>query len=340
MTDRKLRLAVVGATGAVGRAVLEDLEERDVPVDVRLFGGGRSEIDLVEFRGDELEVEPLDERAFRGRDAAILAVPAAVAREQAPRAWAEGCLSVDLSGAFAADAAVPTVVAGVNDAAVAAASARGIVASPSAPAVSLALALAPIQRVAGLRSVVATVLFSASGSGRVGVRQLEREMVSLLNGEEPEPSDLSHRMGFNLVPQVGAFDESGTTGEENALGDGLRRVLGLPALPVTATAVRVPIFYGHGLVVNVRTERPFSAEAAREALRTAAGVKVVDAPAERVYPMPMLAVGDDAVLVGRIRNEPSTSDGLAFLVVSDNLRRGAAGNAVRIAEEWVRSRSR
>jgi aspartate-semialdehyde dehydrogenase len=338
MTERPLQLAVVGATGSVGRAVLEDLEAREVPVAVRLFATARSEVDLLEFRGDELEVEPLGDRAFRGCAAAIFATPAAVAREWAPRAWADGCLAVDLTGAFRDTPGVPLVVAGLNDAEVAAGAARGVVASPTGPVVTLALALAPIQRQAGVARVAVTILFAASGSGRAGVRQLEKELVALLNGEEPDPSDLSHRVGFNLVPQVGDFGPGGGTAEEEAVGASLRRLLGAPGLAATATAVRVPVFYGHLLVVNLRTERPLDAEAARALLRAAPGVKVVDAPAERVYPMPMLAVNDDAVLVGRVRADPSQPNGLDLVVVADNLRRGAAGNAVRIAEEWVRQR--
>jgi aspartate-semialdehyde dehydrogenase len=336
MTDRPMQLAVVGATGSVGRAVLEDLEARDVKVALRLFATARSEVDLLEFRGEELEVEKADEKAFRGCDAAIFATPAPVVRELAPRAWADGCLAVDLSGAFRSAADVPLVVAGWNDAAVAEAKGRGVVAGPSGPVVPLALALGPVHRKAGLQRVVVTVLHPASADGRAGIRQLEKEMVALLNGEEPDLSELSHRMGFNLVPQVGAFDAAGRTEEEVAVGAQLRRLLAAPTLAATATAIRVPVFYGHGLAVNIRTARPLPAAEARALLRESPGVKVVDAPADRVYPMPMLAVNDDAVLAGRIRDDDSQVNGLDLFLVADNLRRGAAGNAVRIAQEWLR----
>jgi aspartate-semialdehyde dehydrogenase len=338
MTDRPLQLAVVGATGSVGRAVLEDLEARELPGLPRLLATARSEVDLLEFRGDELEVETLSERSFRGCDAAILAVPPAAARELAPKAWAEGCLAIDLSGAFRSTDDVPLVVAGVNDDAVAGGEKRGVVASPSGPVVPLALALAPIHREAGVERISVTILYAASGSGRAGVRQLEKEMVALLNGEEPDLSDLSHRVGFNLVPQVGAFGPDGSTDEEGAVGAELRRLLGAPGLAATATAIRVPVFYAHGLVVNVRTARPLGADGARAVLRSSPGIKVIDSPAERVYPMPMLAVNDDSVLVGRVREDRSQPNGLDLFVVADNLRRSAAGNAVRIAETWVRTR--
>jgi aspartate-semialdehyde dehydrogenase len=338
MTERPLKLAVVGATGSVGRAVLEDLESREIPVELRLFATSRSEVDLLEFRGDELEVETVTDRSFRGCDAAILAVPAPVARELAPKAWAEGCLAIDLSGAYRSVDGVPLVVAGVNDADVALGESRGVVASPSGPVVPLALALAPIHREAGIQRVVVTILQAASGSGRGGLRQLEKELVALLNGEEPDPSDLSHRVGMNLVPQVGAFLPGGSTDVEAAVGAELRRLLAAPALAATATAIRVPVFYAHGLVVNLRTARPLSADGARAALRASPDVKVIDSPEERIYPMPMLAVNDDAVLVGRVREDGSQENGLDLFLVADNLRRGAAGNAVRIAEAWVRGR--
>jgi aspartate-semialdehyde dehydrogenase len=337
VSDRPLKLALVGATGAVGRAVLEDLEAREVRVaEIRLFASERSRDELVEFRGDELEVEVLSDRSFRGCDAAILAAGQDVARRWAPSAWAEGCPAVDVSGAFRDDLAVPLVVAEVNPEALAGVEARGIVASPGAASVALAIALSPIQRAAGLSRLVVTELHAASGAGRAGVRQLEREVTALLGGEEPDPSDLSHRMGFNLVPQVGPFGTDGRTSEEARLEPELRRILGVPGLRVSATAVRVPVFYAHGLVVNVTTERPLSAEAARALLRAAPALKVVDAPGDRIYPMPMLAVNDDAVLVGRIRDDPSSPNALDLLAVADNLRRGAAGNAVRIAEALAR----
>jgi len=331
MSARPIKLAVVGATGAVGRAVLEELGEREIPLsEMRLFSSPRSEERTVEFRGDELEVEPLGERSFRGLDVALFAAPREVARHWAPKAWAEGCAVVDTSGAFRGEADVPLVVAEVNPGAVAGYRARGIVAGPSGPVLPLALVLAPLHRAAGLERVAATVFYSASGSGHGGVRQLETEVVALLNGEEPEPSDSSHRMGFNLVPQVGEVAEGGHTSEEVGVGAELRRVLALPDLRTAATLVRVPVFYAHGIAVNLRTSRRLAAEDARALLREAAGVKVLDVPAERVYPMPMLAVNDDAVLAGRVREDASQENGLALFVVVDNVR-GAAANAVRIA---------
>jgi len=334
MADRPLKLGIVGATGAVGTALLEELEEGRAPVsELRLFASPRSEERVLGFRGDELEVEAVAERSFRGLDAAIFAAGAAAAQQWAPRAWAEGCFAIDVSPAFRGDPEVPLVVAEVNPQALSPLPARGTVASPSGSAAALALVLAPLHRFAGLERLVVTVFHSASGSGRLGVGQLESEVVALLNGEEPEPSDLSHRMGFNLVPQVGDPLAGGYTSEEVGLGAELRRVLGAPELRTSATVVRVPVFYAHGLAVNFTTARKLAPEEARALLREAAGVKVVDALGERVYPMPMLAVNDDAVLVGRIREDPSQERGLDLFAAADNLRRGAALNALELARQ-------
>jgi len=332
MTGRPLRIALLGATGAVGRAFLELLQEGELPAsEVRLFASERSREERVELQGEELVVEAPGDKAFRGLDLAVFAASADVARAWAPRARAEGVVVVDTSSAFRADPEVPLVVADANPEAIAGYAAKGIVASPSAAVVPLALVLGPLWRVAGIERAAVALYQPATAAGRRGARQLEAEVLKLLNGEEPDPSDLSHRMAFNLVPQVGAFGPDGSTEEEAAVQAELRRVLGAPSLLATATAVRVPVFHGTGAAVNLRTGRKLGAAEAREILRKSPGVKVLDSPAERVYPMPMLAVHDDAALVGRIRDDATQECGLDLFVVGDNLRLGAATNAVRIA---------
>jgi aspartate-semialdehyde dehydrogenase len=329
-----MKLVVVGATGAVGRAVLEVLEEGDAAVErLRLLASERSlAADDLDFRGDPVRVEALAAGAFGGFDVAIFATPAEVSKVWAPKAFAEGCPVVDASAAFRVDPAAPLVAIDVNGAQ-AAPGARGVVAAPGATALHLATALAPLHAAAGLERVVVTALQCASGAGRRGVEQLEREAHALMNGVEPERAGgaIPHRLAFNLVPQVGAFGPSGYAEEELRIAAELKRLLGALELPVGVTAVRVPTFHGHAASVNVRTRRKLPAAEARELLRRAPGLKVLDEPAAGVYPMPMLSVADDAVHVGRLRDDLSQPNGLELFVAGDNLRTGAASNLVRLA---------
>ncbi len=329
-SSRPLNLVLLGATGAVGRAVLETLEDRDVPLaSLRLLASARSAGARVELRGDELAVAEPTDGAFRGADAAIFAVPADVSRAWAPRAAAQGCPVVDVSEAFRTDPDVPLAVPEVNPSALAAWRNRSLVAVPGAPAAALALALAPL-RDAGVERLTATVLEPASSAGHAGLDQLERETADLMNGREPEsPGAIPYRLAFNVVPQVGGFGAGAATAAETGVAAELRRLLDAPGLEVHATALRIPVFYGTTIAASIATRDPLSPDGARERLRRAPGVKVVDAPAEGVYPMPMLAVNDDAVLVGRIRAAGERA--LELVVVADNLRRGAAASAVELA---------
>jgi aspartate-semialdehyde dehydrogenase len=331
---RGLALAIVGATGAVGRTVLEVLGDLEDPVRaVRAFASPRSAGATVGFRGDDLRVEALREGAFAGCDVALFCAPATVAREWAPRAWGAGCAAVDASAAFRLDPDVPLVVAELNgDAAAAGLAARGIVASPSASAAALALALAPLRDAAGLRRVVVSTYESASGLGQAGVEELERQARDLLNLREPDPAArFPYRLAFNVIPQVGELAAGGATDEEAGLAAETRKVLDDPALAVAVTAVRVPVFFGHSAAVNVATQRPLGAEAARAALSKRPGVKLIDDPAQRIYPMPILVGSEDAVLVGRVRDDASQENGLDLFLSVENTRRGAATNLVELA---------
>lgn len=332
---RSFSLALVGATGLVGRAVLDALADADLDLSrLKLLASPRSKGARLEWNGEELPVDGLEEGALDGVDVAIFCAPPEVSRAWAPKARAAGCVVVDGSPAFRLEPDVPLVVPEVNLAAIEGVRARGVVASPGPSATTLALALAPLQRAAGLERVVVATYEPVSGAGQRAVAQLEREATDLMNAREPEPGTaLPHRIAFNLVPQVGAFGADGRTEEEARLADEARKVLSAPGLRVAATAVRVPLFFGHAAAVNVATSRPLSAAAAREALRAAPGVKVVDDPALSVYPMPMLAVNDDAVLVGRVREDPSQPNGLDLFLAADDLRRGAATGLVRLAAE-------
>jgi aspartate-semialdehyde dehydrogenase len=333
-TPRPLTLALVGATGLVGRAALDVLDDLDVPVrSLRAVASARSAGTTVAFRGDDVRVEALREGVFEGCDVAIFCAGPDVARAWAPRAVAEGCLVVDDSPAFRMEPDVPLVVPEVNGGELAAARPpRGIVANPSSNVTALAIALAPLRAAAGLRRVVVSTYQSVSGVGQSGVEELEREARDLLNLREPDPAArFPHRIAFNVIPQVGAFLEDGSTEEEAKLVRETRKVLGEPALALAATAVRVPVFFGHSAAVNVQTMRPLSAADARELLRKAPGVKVVDDPASRIYPMPLLVAHEDAVLVGRIREDRSQENGLDLFLSVENTRKGAATNAIQIA---------
>jgi aspartate-semialdehyde dehydrogenase len=332
MAGPPLELALLGATGAVGRALVEALEESDFEVArLWLLASERSAGEELEFRGEPLRVEAVKQGAFEGCDVAFFAAGEAAARRWAPEARAAGAQVVDLSPAFREDPAVPLVVAGLAGGSEEPLTAS-LVACPSPAAAQLALALAPLRAAAGLERVTAVTLTAVSGAGKEAVAEMEAELRAMLAFQEPPQSTaLPHRVAFNAVPQVGPFVEGGATDEERRMVSELRRLLREPDLPVSATAVFVPVFHGHTQLVNVRTARPLAVEAAREALKAAPGLKLLDAPADGVYPMPMLAVNDDAVLVGRVRADPSQERGLDLAVVGDNLRRGAALNAVAAA---------
>jgi aspartate-semialdehyde dehydrogenase len=335
MEPRPIAITLLGATGAIGRAVLEVLEDLEVPVGrVRLLATARSAGKQLDFRGGRFKVEVPSVEAFTGCDVAILAAGAEASREWAPRARAAGGLVVDGSSAFRLDPGVPLVVPEVNLAALD--GGATLAASPDAVAIALALALKPLHEAAGLARVVVSTYQAVSGAGHRGVEQLQREAADLMNAREPaEPGRIRHRIAFNLVPQVGALGPDGVAGAEAAIAAETSRLLGLPGLAISATAVQVPVFYGHAAAVHVGFTRPLDAAAAREVLRRAPAVKLIDRPDEGVYPMPMLAVNDDAVLVGRVRADAALENGLALFLAVDDLRKGGPTNLVQVALAMV-----
>jgi aspartate-semialdehyde dehydrogenase len=338
MEPHPISIALLGATGAVGRAVLEVLEDLEVPVGrIRLLASARSAGQTLDFRGGPVKVEAPSDTAFTGCDVAILVAGPEASRAWGPRARAAGCLVVDGAPASRDEADVPLVVPEVNGAALEAGATWA--SSPGAIAIALALALKPLHAAAGLARVVVATYQAVSGAGHRGVEQLQREAADLMNGREPpEPGRIRHRIAFNLIPQVGPIDADGVAEAEASLACDTRRLLGLPGLPISATAVTVPVFYGHAAAVHVGLERPLGAEAARQALRRAPAVKVIDGPEQGIYPMPMLAVNDDAVLVGRLRADAALANGLAFFLAVDNLRKGGPTNLVQVALAMVARR--
>jgi aspartate-semialdehyde dehydrogenase len=327
------RVAILGAAGTVGREILAALEERSFPVDeLRLLAGAQGEGEQLEFCGAEHQVEAASAERFEGVQLALLSPNSSASRQWASVASQAGALVVDTSGAFRLDADVPLVVPEVNSEALAGAPTRRVVASPSSAAIALALALKPLHAAAQVTRAVVTTFQAVSGVGRQGVAELERQIGDLMNMREATARTFPHRVAFNVVPQIGEFSEGGATDEEAGIASETRKLLGAPALRLSATAVRVPVYFGHSASVNVSTEKKLTAAEARELLKKAPGLKVLDDPARGIYPMPMLAVGDACTHVGRVREDPSQESGLELFACIDNLRKGAALNAVQIAE--------
>ncbi|HOU52549.1 MAG TPA: aspartate-semialdehyde dehydrogenase [Myxococcota bacterium] len=339
---RTANVAVVGATGAVGQEAVHLLEERGFPVGrLVLLASGRSAGAEMAFQGRLHRVEVLSQADFRDIDLVLSAPGASVSREFAPRAVAAGAVVIDKSSAFRMDPEVPLVVPEVNGEA--ALSHRGIVSSPNCSTIPLVVCLKPLHEAFGVRRVVVSTYQAVSGAGRRGGEELFRQTVALLNHRPLETEAFPHQIAFNVLPQVETFrpEDEGYTTEEVKIVQESRRILGIPDLRLTATAVRVPVMNGHSESVNVELDRPVSAEEAREVLSRAPGVAVVDDPAGGEYPMPLEATGRDEVLVGRIRRDPTVASGLNLWLACDNLRKGAALNAVQIAEFlWSRAEGR
>jgi aspartate-semialdehyde dehydrogenase len=326
-------VAVVGATGAVGSTMLRVLEERGFPV-TRLvpLASARSAGSQVDYLGKPFEVQELTERSFEGVQIALFSAGGARSREFAPAAVEAGAVVIDNSSAYRMDPAVPLVVPEVNEQDLEGHS--GIIANPNCVAAPLVVALKPLAEAVGLERVLSSYQ-SVSGTGAAAVTELREQSAGYLAGDEPSPEVYPHPIAFNVLPHIDVFDESGYTGEEVKVMNETRKMLGLPDLAVSATCVRVPVMQSHSISVQIETSEPIDAEGARGLLMAAPGVVLRDDPAANAYPLPREAVGRDEVFVGRIREDSSHPRGLAMWVVGDNLRKGAATNAVQIAESLV-----
>jgi aspartate-semialdehyde dehydrogenase len=325
------RVAVVGATGAAGEMTLRILAERKFPVrELRAFASERSAGKTVSFAGESIRVERVTPDAFRGIEIAFFSAGTAQSREHAPLAVQAGAMVVDKSNAFRMDPAVPLIVPEINAHAIR--GHHGIVASPNCTTVVTVMALAPLHRAARIVRVVASSYQAVSGAGVRGVEDLRQETLAWARGEPIVPSFFPHQIAFNLIPHIDRFGPGGYTGEEWKLVNEVRKILEAPNLPVSPTTVRVPVFTAHSVAVNVETEEKITVERARELFGRFPGLRVVDDPEQARYPMPLTAEGQDDCLVGRIREDLSHPRGLSFWVVGDQLRKGAATNAVQIAE--------
>lgn len=333
MGERKLRVAVVGATGAVGEAILSILAERRFPAAaVVALASARSAGGTVDFGDDELLVHDLAGFDPAGVDIALFSAGGSVSKEHAPAFAAAGAVVIDNSSAFRQDLDVPLVVAEVNPEAVRQRP-RGIIANPNCSTMQMVVALAPIHREAGIERINVATYQSVSGAGRAALEELGRQTGALLNFQGAVPERFPVQIAFNLIPHIDEFMDNGFTREEMKLVWETRRILGDESIQVNPTAVRVPVFYGHSEAVHVETRKKITAARARELLAAAPGVVVVDERASGGYPTPVThASGSDSVFVGRIREDLSHPRGLDLWVVSDNIRKGAALNAVQIAE--------
>jgi aspartate-semialdehyde dehydrogenase len=326
------RVAIVGATGAVGQEFLSVLQARRYPLrELRLFASPRSAGQRLGFAGEQVEVQPLRPGAFAGVDVALFSAGASISREWGPQAVAAGAVVVDNSSAFRLDPQVPLVVPEVNPDALR--SHRGLIANPNCSTILLVLALAPLHRAAGLRAVVVSTYQAASGAGQQAMLELRAQLRAVLAGDDvPPPAALPQPLAFNVFPHVDVFQPDGYTREEDKLLLETRKILGLESLRVDATCVRVPVERCHSESVAVELERELTVAAARTLLAGAPGVELVDDPAHERYPMPLGQAGRDPVAVGRLRASRVFARGLTFWLAGDQLRKGAALNAVQIAE--------
>jgi aspartate-semialdehyde dehydrogenase len=335
-------VAVAGASGLVGSTIVELLEARRFPVEcLRLLGSKSIPERTIPFRGSPHPVEELASDSFRGTDLAFFATSAEVSRALVPRALEAGTRVIDNSHAFRMDPAVPLVVPEVN--AWAAARTDMLIANPNCCAIQLTVALAPLARSTGLRRVVVATYQSVSGAGREGIVSLETELFGEKDPGErdaPEarparPGVFAHPIADNLIPEIGPFSDEGETGEESKICEETGKILDLDELRITVTAVRVPVRAAHSLAVWAELAEPLEVDDARQIWTRSPGVVVVDEPARSQYPTPRAAAGRDEVFVGRIRRDRSVASGLSFWVVADNVRKGAALNAIQIAESLI-----
>ncbi len=315
----------------VGQAMREILEERDFPVcELRLLASERSRGRRLPFRGEEVEVQVLGEDSFKGIDLALFSAGAEVSRRFAPLAVEAGAVVVDNSSAFRMREDVPLVVPEVNPEE--ARRHQGIIANPNCSTIQMVVVLKPLHDRSPLRRVVVSTYQSVSGTGKDAVDELREQSRQVLEEKQPTPRVYPHPIAFNCLPHIDVFLEGGHSKEEMKMVEETRKIMGLPDLPVSATAVRVPVFIGHSESVNAEFEEEIAPDEARSILARAPGVEVVDDPARNLYPLALEAAGKDACYVGRIRADTSCPRALNMWIVADNLRKGAALNAVQIAE--------
>ena len=330
----KYIVAVVGATGAVGNEMIAILEERNFRVEeLRLFASERSEGKTLEFHGKPVAVEILTDKVFDGIDIALFSAGGDRSLEFAPAAVKAGCVVVDNSSAWRMDPGVPLVVPEVNPHDLD--WHKGIIANPNCSTIQMVVALKPIHDAAKIRRVVVTTFQSVSGTGKNAMDELLNQTKDILSFKEINPVVYPHQIAFNCLPHIDKFMDDGYTKEEIKMVNETIKILGDDSVKVTATTVRVPVFRGHSESINIETEKKLSANDARAIFSAAPGIIVYDAPEKNIYPLPTDSVNRDEVYVGRVREDDTIENGLNIWIAADNLRKGAALNAIQIAEELI-----
>ena len=334
-----LSVAVVGATGAVGREMISVLEQRELNFkEIRLFSSARSAGEVIKVKGKDITVEELKVEAIENIDIALFSAGSSISKEFGPVFADEGAIVIDNSSCFRMDEGVPLIVPEVNSDIVKQEIASGspnegmVIANPNCSTIQMMVVLKPILERAGIRRVVVSTYQSVSGAGKQAMDELFEQTRGIYNQNEVAPEAFPHQIAFNCIPQIDVFLENGYTKEEMKMVNETRKILSQPDMKITATAVRVPVFSCHSESINIETEQPLSAEEAKQLLAESPGVIVLDNPEKLEYPLAAELGGSDATYVGRIREDESVQNGLNMWVVADNLRKGAALNAVQIAE--------
>lgn len=333
MARKEYVVAVVGATGAVGETMLRILEERNFPVrSLRLLASERSEARVLSYKGEEIKVERLTHGSFHGTEIAFFSAGATRSKEFAPAAAEAGAVVIDNSSAFRMEPDVPLVVPEINPDATAGYKARGIIANPNCTTIVMVMPLKPLHDYGQVTRVVASSYQAVSGAGKKGIEELRRQTLAWAKGEPIEVNAFPQQIAFNLFPHIDEFQPNGYTKEELKLVFETRKILGDESIGVSPTTVRVPVFTAHSVSMNVETTRKIGIQKARELLSKMPGLQLIDEPEQGRYPMPTLAADKDDCFVGRIRDDLSNDHALNLWVVGDQLRKGAALNAIQIAE--------
>lgn len=331
----KPHVAVVGATGAVGIEMIKTLEKRNFPVGkLTLLASTRSAGKKLRFRGEEITVQELKKDSFKGVDIALFSAGSSISKEYAPIAAKEGCVVVDNSSAFRMDDTVPLVIPEINPTDVKLH--KGIIANPNCTTAITLMALYPLHQAFNVKRIFASSYQAVSGTGAKAIEELKRQVDELVSGKEATKEVYPHQIAFNVLPHVDSFLQDGYTKEEMKMQNEGRKIMHHPTFRASVTCVRVPVYRAHSVAVNAEFEKPASVEGAREALKKAPGLQIIDEPAKNKYPLPLFMAEQYDCAVGRIRRDCAMENGLAFWVSGDQLLKGAALNAVQIGEELLK----